>query len=502
MANRATLRRKGKAASCTFYIWFRHPVLNKPLERSLKTSDERHANTLVECLDLILADPAWHRRVRPGTPVEIVGAFYDPIKNQLSGVQHFEDPPTNVVVKDDGTMQGWNVSPSKQAAADKKVIDESFDALRWRQRCDRLKKMLRKKDRTIVLLSRKIGDIERRQSGKGTPPISEAFELFDAVLKVRVAKCTYNSRKPRLQKFVDAMEDRLVGSIKPTDIDDYLLSILGRDDLPVSALTRKNTRVDIGTFLNWSAKRWGYMSPMIHTERIRGGSEQQEIVYLTQNEVDVMLDECKDLYWRTLLAVHVYSGIRAAELRWLQVEDVDTQRNVIQVRTVSTPHETKVPKTGPRAVHYHEKLQPYLADYIAAGHPGKRFFFPKIGEQRSRFKHGGEPDVWRGSALTHVFADVLKPLSAKVGKTINALVLRHTFGSLMIRAGFNYIEVSTIMGNSPEICRRHYARLSPDEIRASWPSAAKAIPDPTVPLVSKNGDTDLPHVRWTRGVVV
>ena len=65
--------------------------------------------------------------------------------------------------------------------------------------------------------------------------------------------------------------------------------------------------------------------------------------------------------------------------------------------------------------------------------------------------------------MTHVLADILKPAVKKLEKPVNILILRHTFGSLLIRAGFNYVEVSTITGNSPEICRRHYARLEQPE---------------------------------------
>ena len=87
MASRAALRRKGKDESCTFYVWFRHSVLGRPVERSLRTADEKHARTLAECLNLILADPAWHHRVRPATPTGIVDVFYEPIKDQLAGVR-------------------------------------------------------------------------------------------------------------------------------------------------------------------------------------------------------------------------------------------------------------------------------------------------------------------------------------------------------------------------------------------------------------------------------
>ena len=80
----------------------------------------------------------------------------------MDGVRRFEDPPKDIKLNEDGTVEGWYVSPSKQAAADRRTIDESFDALHWRRRFDRTKKLLRKRNRMIVALSRKIGDLERR----------------------------------------------------------------------------------------------------------------------------------------------------------------------------------------------------------------------------------------------------------------------------------------------------------------------------------------------------
>jgi hypothetical protein len=39
---------------------------------------------------------------------------------------------------------------------------------------------------------------------------------------------------------------------------------------------------------------------------------------------------------------------------------------------------------------------------------------------------------------------------------------RHTFGSLLAQSGVSLYKVSQLIGNSPEICRRHYAALVPE----------------------------------------
>lgn len=84
MTDRASLRRKGKNESCTSHVWFRRPVLARSVERSLQAAEEKRTRTLTECLDLVLAEPTWHRRVRPSTPIWIVDVFHEPIKSQLA----------------------------------------------------------------------------------------------------------------------------------------------------------------------------------------------------------------------------------------------------------------------------------------------------------------------------------------------------------------------------------------------------------------------------------
>jgi integrase len=42
---------------------------------------------------------------------------------------------------------------------------------------------------------------------------------------------------------------------------------------------------------------------------------------------------------------------------------------------------------------------------------------------------------------------------------------RHTFGSLLAQAGVSLDKISAWMGNTPEVCRRHYAEFVPRDAR-------------------------------------
>jgi len=45
------------------------------------------------------------------------------------------------------------------------------------------------------------------------------------------------------------------------------------------------------------------------------------------------------------------------------------------------------------------------------------------------------------------------------------LDFRHTFGSHLAVKGESLFKISELMGNSPEICRKHYAALIPEEMK-------------------------------------
>ncbi len=53
----------------------------------------------------------------------------------------------------------------------------------------------------------------------------------------------------------------------------------------------------------------------------------------------------------------------------------------------------------------------------------------------------------------------------KAGLPWTLLDLRHTFATHLIRKpGMTFAKLSALMGNSPEICRRHYAHIATEEL--------------------------------------
>jgi integrase len=62
------------------------------------------------------------------------------------------------------------------------------------------------------------------------------------------------------------------------------------------------------------------------------------------------------------------------------------------------------------------------------------------------------------------FSACLRKANLAAGLTWRCLDFRHTFGSQLAQKGVSLYKIATLMGNSPEICRRHYAALIPEAL--------------------------------------
>jgi integrase len=79
------------------------------------------------------------------------------------------------------------------------------------------------------------------------------------------------------------------------------------------------------------------------------------------------------------------------------------------------------------------------------------------------------------------FSPDLLAANQKAGLSWTCLICRHTFGSQLAMKGESLCTIATLMGNSPEICRRHYPALLPEaltdtvDFRSSAPALAHLL---------------------------
>ena len=167
-----------------------------------------------------------------------------------------------------------------------------------------------------------------------------------------------------------------------------------------------------------------------------------------------------------MVAMLIYAGLRREEVLWLTLDDIDLKsRNgghgMIRVRAKTINGEFWQPKTKKnRAVPISKTLRAYLDRYTSQ-ESDHGWFFPS--------PEGKRWDVDN-------FSRSLRRANREVGLSWGCLDYRHTFGSQLAQKGVSLYKIATLMGNSPEICRKHYAALIPeiltDEVEFTLPRTA------------------------------
>ncbi len=200
-------------------------------------------------------------------------------------------------------------------------------------------------------------------------------------------------------------------------------------------------------------------SPAARVERYR--ERAPEITYLTLRQIDEQLAALEPhRQLQAMVAVYIYAGLRREEALWLTTEDVSLvagTQGMIRVRAKTVSGLAWQPKTRVnRAVPISHDLAKHLVRYRPAP-SAEGWYFPS--------PHGRHYDPDNFSAD-------LRAAQGAAGLSWSCLDFRHTFGSQLAQKGVSLYKIATLMGNSPEICRRHYAALSTeamgDDVEFRW----------------------------------
>jgi integrase len=194
---------------------------------------------------------------------------------------------------------------------------------------------------------------------------------------------------------------------------------------------------------------------------------ERHIRFLTLPQID---EQLRVLAGRpvvqALVATYIYAGLRREEALWLAPEDVDLKAGMIRVRQKVVNGESWQPKTRRNR---RVPISSMLRIYLEACQPADDsvWFFPSPTGRR------WDPDN---------FSQDLREINGVHGLPWACLDFRHTFGSHLAQKGESLYKIAELMGNSPEICRRHYAALIPEQMRDSVEF------DPRPRLVGVGGD--------------
>jgi integrase len=272
-----------------------------------------------------------------------------------------------------------------------------------------------------------------------------------------------------------AVKDQLAGrhvrvgtleELTPATIEEFIARRIKRDG--ISAKTANRHREVLHVMFNYAIRHHGfraldqrYPNPADAVARRR--EAEQPIRHLSLEEIDTQIKMLADHpVIRTMVAVYIYAGLRREEALWLTPNDVDLEQGMIHVRQKTIDGQQWQPKTGRnRRVPISSSLRRYLEAFDLPAGATWYFTTPKG-------KHW-DPDN---------FSQRLRKINEANGLPWGCLDFRHTFGSQLAQKGESLYKISELMGNSPDICRRHYAALTPERMRDAVEFDQRPTPPP------------------------
>jgi integrase len=273
-------------------------------------------------------------------------------------------------------------------------------------------------------------------------------------------------RSPHSQRLQDTMKHVHVNAafleqISASKIEGFITQRI-RDD-GIAPKTANRYREVLHRMFNFAISSWNFVSPDRRNSNPAAMVERRrepasKIRFPTLPEIDKQLEVlAKAPTLRVIVATLIYAGLRREEaLRLfcmpitmrLTVDDVDLDKRLIYVRAKLVNGEYWQPKTKRnRTVPISSALHEILARYNRERQGP--WFFPSTRGFR------WDPDN---------FSQDLRQINRSCGLNCSSLDFRHTFGSHLAQKGESLYKIAELMGNSPEICRRHYAALVPEKM--------------------------------------
>jgi len=275
-----------------------------------------------------------------------------------------------------------------------------------------------------------------------------AVDAFMATRKGKVAPTTWQTDFNRLKRLCAQTGVSTFRDLKRAGVEEFLAGVLEK-----GAKTTYNQYMLITrAFLAYCVRKgWARDNPLDGARVLE--PDQPEISYLDKKARAAVLKASRKDYYRALVDTAIYAGPRFGELVHLDLRDVDLKRRLLAVRKTKTRRGRSVPLD--------RKLVTVLRSHIAARRKAGAkerdpLFTPDASDALPASYREKIMSGRIGGYLNHYIED----LSKRSGQPCGWNIFRHTFGSLLAQQGVSLYQIAEWMGNSPNVCRRHYAALS------------------------------------------
>jgi len=275
--------------------------------------------------------------------------------------------------------------------------------------------------------------------------------------------------------------ERNLGKVAARDIDGWLRAYRNQHDgTEVGPVTRSRLRAYLSIFFSWATREYDLAeNPIRKTAPIAGARHRPENIRAIRRLTDLraLLDALSEWpYWRAWVATAVLAGPRWSEQAWLKIDDVFLEEGYLRITSRASGPRLAGTKTGRERNVPLEKtvLLPILREHLRQHDGAHPWVFPSLREAPWPRKKT-PPGLWSGSSA---FLDAWKPVARaareKAGGSgecweYGPAEWRHTFGTALGMCGFSSLEISRLMGNSPQIAERHYISVQAEDAGRRWP---------------------------------
>lgn len=318
-----------------------------------------------------------------------------------------------------------------------------------------------------IIVERYIQHIRAHKTAKSAQ--TDVYYLRDAFgeccdsIKITSRKPSAKTRKRPIKPGIDkrhrpmAITAAYMEAITTSDIQTFIDSQVRSRGL--SAKTANRYREIINRLFNWAMSQDLIRMPLDRNPAAKVQRHKEHaptIRFLSLPQIDEQLHALRfNPRLQTMVAMLIYAGLRREELLWLAKDDVILPRlgssrpSMIRVHAKTINGQYWEPKTKRnRAIPISHALRQYLERYTPLENEHSLYFPSPKGEL-------WDPDN---------FSADLRKANKAASLQWACLDYRHTFGSQLAQKGVSLYKISTLMGNSPEICRRHYASLIPEAL--------------------------------------
>lgn len=336
----------------------------------------------------------------------------------------------------------------------------------WREDGKLITKSLGKDHRAAKI---KMADIEKNLMAKknGTNREIAWDEFKDKYIKcceTDLSKETVIRIKVVFNNFDKVLTIRRLSDLTPEVFEEFKTI---RKNIGVMATTINRELQALKASMKKAAE-WGYASANVWGVR-KLPTVKKRPVFFTEQDLVVLLDKAEP-FWKTVIYIGFYAGLRMGEMLNLEWTDVDFHQRILKV----TPTEHWHPKDREaREVPLHPELEEHLK------------LWKKISSGTTKIL----PWNQKKNIFSRTFAKVRKRSELEQG---SVHTLRHSFASHMAMRGIDLNRIREMMGHSSIVTTQIYAHLLPSSLRDAvvvLPRlGAPASADEAAPLTpAKNG---------------